>query len=165
MVWTDDFHVIIFWSADIRAPGVKRWRIKTQDRKERLANLREAKAKLKGLWSQRRRRIFWSLVGIKYKRFVIYCQIGKKCPNTIFLKKLKKRNSVQRNQNLAIKWKGVWCVCSKYNTWRRGWSPGSRGAHEKKNNNKYKIGVSISGYVLSYCSLPRKYIKVMEKLV
>jgi hypothetical protein len=31
--------------------------------------------------------------------------------------------------------------------------------------NKYKIGVSISGYVLSYCSLQRKYIKVMEKLV
>jgi len=34
--------------ADIKALGVKRWRIKTQDRKQWLAILREAKAKLKG---------------------------------------------------------------------------------------------------------------------
>jgi hypothetical protein len=34
--------------ADIKALGVKRWRIKEQDRKEWSAILREAKAKLKG---------------------------------------------------------------------------------------------------------------------
>jgi hypothetical protein len=34
--------------ADIKALGVKRWRIKVQDRKEWSAILREAKAKLKG---------------------------------------------------------------------------------------------------------------------
>jgi hypothetical protein len=41
--WVDDVE------ADIKkALGVKRWRIKAQDRKERSAILREAKAKLKG---------------------------------------------------------------------------------------------------------------------
>jgi hypothetical protein len=40
--WLDDVE------ADIKALGVKRWRIKTQDRKQWLAILREAKAKLKG---------------------------------------------------------------------------------------------------------------------
>jgi hypothetical protein len=34
--------------ADIKALGIKRWRIKAQDRKEWSAILREAKAKLKG---------------------------------------------------------------------------------------------------------------------
>jgi hypothetical protein len=41
--WLDDVE------ADIKAVGVKRWRIKAQDRREWLAFLREAKAKLKGL--------------------------------------------------------------------------------------------------------------------
>jgi transcription termination factor 2 len=40
--WLDDVE------ADIKALGVKRWRIKAQDRKEWSAILREAKAKLKG---------------------------------------------------------------------------------------------------------------------
>jgi hypothetical protein len=34
--------------ADIKALGIKRWRIRAQDRKEWLAILRETKAKLKG---------------------------------------------------------------------------------------------------------------------
>jgi hypothetical protein len=34
--------------ADIKALDIKRWRIRTQDRKEWSAILREAKAKLKG---------------------------------------------------------------------------------------------------------------------
>jgi hypothetical protein len=41
--WLDDVE------ADIKALGVKRWRIKAQDRKEWSAILREANAKLKGL--------------------------------------------------------------------------------------------------------------------
>jgi hypothetical protein len=40
--WLDDVE------ADITTLGVKKWRIKAQDRKERSAVLREAKAKLKG---------------------------------------------------------------------------------------------------------------------
>jgi hypothetical protein len=40
--WLDDVE------ADIKALGVKRWSIKAQDRKERSAIVREAKAKLKG---------------------------------------------------------------------------------------------------------------------
>jgi transcription termination factor 2 len=40
--WLDDIE------ADIKALGIKRWRIKAQDRKEWSAILREAKAKLKG---------------------------------------------------------------------------------------------------------------------
>jgi hypothetical protein len=35
--------------ADIKALGIKRWRIRAQNRKEWSAILREAKAKLKGL--------------------------------------------------------------------------------------------------------------------
>jgi hypothetical protein len=42
LTWLDDVE------ADIKAVGVKRWRIKAQDRKEWLAVLMEAKAKLKG---------------------------------------------------------------------------------------------------------------------
>jgi hypothetical protein len=42
--------------ADIKALGVKRWRIKAQDRKEWSGMLREAKAELKGPRSQRKRR-------------------------------------------------------------------------------------------------------------
>jgi hypothetical protein len=42
--------------ADIKALGIKRWRIRAQVRKEWSAILSEAKAKLKGPWSQRRRR-------------------------------------------------------------------------------------------------------------
>jgi hypothetical protein len=41
--WMDDVE------ADVKALGVKRWRIKADDRKEWSATLREAKAKLKGL--------------------------------------------------------------------------------------------------------------------
>jgi hypothetical protein len=48
--WLDDVE------ADIKALGVKRWRIKAQDRKEWSAILREAKAKLKGPRSQNRRK-------------------------------------------------------------------------------------------------------------
>jgi hypothetical protein len=40
--WLDDVE------ADIKVLGIKRWRIRAQDRKERSAILREAKAKLKG---------------------------------------------------------------------------------------------------------------------
>jgi hypothetical protein len=40
--WLDDV------KTDMKALGVKRWRIKAQDRKEWLVNLRKAKAKLKG---------------------------------------------------------------------------------------------------------------------
>jgi transcription termination factor 2 len=40
--WLDDVET------DIKALGVKRWRIKAQDRKEWPATLREVKAKLKG---------------------------------------------------------------------------------------------------------------------
>jgi hypothetical protein len=39
--WLDDFE------ADINALGIKRWRIRAQDRKKWSAILREAKAKLK----------------------------------------------------------------------------------------------------------------------
>jgi hypothetical protein len=42
--------------ADIKALGVKRWRIKAQDRKEWTGMLREAKVELKGPRSQRKRR-------------------------------------------------------------------------------------------------------------
>jgi hypothetical protein len=42
LTWLDDVE------ADIKALGVKRWRIKAQDRKEWSAILREAKFKLKG---------------------------------------------------------------------------------------------------------------------
>jgi hypothetical protein len=48
--WLDDV------KADIKALGVKRWGIKAQHRKVWSAILREAKDKLKGLCSQRRRR-------------------------------------------------------------------------------------------------------------
>jgi transcription termination factor 2 len=40
--WLDDV------KADIKALGIKRWRIRAQDRKEWSAILRDAKAKLKG---------------------------------------------------------------------------------------------------------------------
>jgi hypothetical protein len=46
--WLDDVE------ADIKALGVKRWRIKAQDRKEWPAILRETNAKLKGPSSQGR---------------------------------------------------------------------------------------------------------------
>jgi hypothetical protein len=48
MRWLDDVEV------DIKVLGVKRWRIKAQDRKDCPAIVREAKAKLKGPRSQRR---------------------------------------------------------------------------------------------------------------
>jgi hypothetical protein len=48
--WLDD------GEADIKALGVKRWRIKAQDRKECSAIIREDKDKLIGPRSQRRRR-------------------------------------------------------------------------------------------------------------
>jgi hypothetical protein len=59
--WLDDVE------ADVKVLGVKRWRIKAQDTNEWSAILWEAKAKLKGPWSQRRRRrrstYFMILVG------------------------------------------------------------------------------------------------------
>jgi hypothetical protein len=43
------YYVYLLIEADIKALGIKRWRIKAQDRREWLAiPLREAKAKLKG---------------------------------------------------------------------------------------------------------------------
>jgi hypothetical protein len=44
------------WLDDVETLGIKRWRLKARDRKEWMVILREAKAKLKGPWSQRRRR-------------------------------------------------------------------------------------------------------------
>jgi hypothetical protein len=41
----------------IETLGIERWTLNAQDRKEWTVILREAKAKLKGPWSQRKRRI------------------------------------------------------------------------------------------------------------
>jgi hypothetical protein len=51
MRWLDDVE------ADIKTLGVKRWRIKVQARKEWPAILREAKAKLKGVNPEKRKKI------------------------------------------------------------------------------------------------------------
>jgi hypothetical protein len=48
--WLDDVE------DDIKALGIRWWRIKAQDRNEWTAIKREAKVKLKGPWSHRRRR-------------------------------------------------------------------------------------------------------------
>jgi hypothetical protein len=48
--WLDDAE------DDIKALGIWQWRIKAQDRNEWMAIKREAKVKLKGPWSHRRRR-------------------------------------------------------------------------------------------------------------
>jgi hypothetical protein len=50
MRWLDDVE------ADIKTLGVKRWRIKVQARKEWSAILREAKAKLKGVNPEKRKK-------------------------------------------------------------------------------------------------------------
>jgi hypothetical protein len=53
--WLDD-------EADIKALGVKRWRIKAQDRKEWSAIIREAKVELKG--PEKKKNISVDLIGI-----------------------------------------------------------------------------------------------------
>jgi hypothetical protein len=56
--WLDDVE------GDIKALGIRRWRIKAQDRNEWTAIKREAKVKLKGPWSHRRRKMWRSFLSI-----------------------------------------------------------------------------------------------------